>query len=384
MRKHRIAGALAAVAGASLMLAGSVSAQSPSAPAAAGSPGTGSTWKIGVVPDIGTLDDKNYNEYTNKGAQAGAAAIGAAVPDAVVPKSADEYKADIQNFVDNGYNLIVTTGFNLAGDTAQAAHDNPKVWFVGVDQSPICVDEQGNADPNFGCKGDAKTLLPNYISIEYQEDQAGYLAGIVAASVSKTGSIAAIGGTDACAPCVRYIQGYELGAKSVNPNIKVNSAYVVHDFSTAAFNDPTTGATFAQQLLTTYPDTDVIFQVAGKTGNGVLATACAAKIAGIGVDVDQYVSLNSATDPTYGCVITSAEKHLVSTVSQAIEAIAGGTAVAGDSLYNAANDGIGVADFHGAAVPADVQAKLDAALAAMKATPPLVTCPADSCGVVAK
>ena len=143
--------------------------------------------------------------------------------------------------MDDGYNIIVTIGFNLAGDTAQAAHDNPKIWFVGVDQSPICVDETGNADPNFGCKGDAKTLLPNYVSIEYQEDQAGYLAGIVAASVSKSGTIGAIGGTSACAPCVRYIQGYELGAKSVNPDIKVNSAYVVHDFSNTAFNDPTTG-----------------------------------------------------------------------------------------------------------------------------------------------
>ena len=69
--------------------------------------------KIGVVTDIGTLDDKNYNEYTYKGVQAGAAAIGAANPPAVVPKDASEYAPEIQAYVDQGFNMIVTVGFNL-------------------------------------------------------------------------------------------------------------------------------------------------------------------------------------------------------------------------------------------------------------------------------
>ena len=235
------------------------------------------------MADIGTLNDKNFNEYTFKGAEDGAAAIGAGVPDSFVPTAASEYKAGIQGFVDNGFNLIVTTGFNLAADTTQAAHDNPNIWFVGMDQSPICVDEQGNSDSDYACKGDAATLLPKYVSINFAEDQAGYLAGIVAATLSKSGKIGAIGGTSACAPCIRYIQGYEMGAKSVNPAIEVNSKYLLADFGNKAFHDSTFGNESAQQFLAQFPGTDVMFQVAGDTGNGVLQAVCAAGGLGIGV-----------------------------------------------------------------------------------------------------
>ena len=66
--------------------------------------------------------------------------------------------------------------------------------FIGVDQG-ICVDEAG-ADPTFACAGDAAALLPNYQGIVFAEEQPGYLAGIVAASISKTGIIGAVGGTN--------------------------------------------------------------------------------------------------------------------------------------------------------------------------------------------
>ena len=121
---------------------------------------------------------------------------------------------------------------------------------------------------------------------------------------------------------------------------------------------------------------DVLFQVAGKTGNGVLDAACTAGIYGIGVDVDQYQSYPNADK----CIVTSAEKHLSSAVEQTIQAIAAGTAKGGDSKFNAANNGIGVSGFYDKAglITADIQAKLDAALAAMKAGT-LTTCPAN-CG----
>jgi basic membrane protein A len=341
-----------------------------------GSPAASSGLKIGVVTDIGTLNDKNFNEYSFKGAEDGAKAIGAGEPPSVVPKDQAEYAADIQSFVTKNFDIIVTVGFNLTSATVQAAHDNPKTWFVGVDQSPICVTKDGLPDANFKCEGDAKTLLPHYISLQFQEDQAGYLAGIVAASITKSNEIGAIGGTSLCAPCVRYIQGYELGAKSVNPNITVTSAYVTNDFSAAAFQDQAGGKTFAENFLAQHSKVDVLFQVAGLTGNGVLDAACAANIHGIGVDVDQYLSYPNA-DP---CLVTSAEKHLEVAVAAAIKAIAGNTAKPGDNLYNAANDGIGISDFHDkkSMITSDAQAKIDAALAAMKAGT-LKTCP-DKCG----
>jgi basic membrane protein A and related proteins len=390
----------AASAAAPSAAAPSAAAASAAAPSTAASPaatpeaacttGTGKALpapkdlKIGVVTDIGTLNDKNFNEYTYKGAVDAATALGAATPKALTPTGASQYASLIQQLVDDGTNIIVTVGFNLASATVEAACANPDIWFVGEDQGPICVDPSGHSDSTFACKGDTKTLLPHLTSVDFQEDQAGYLAGMVAATISKSGKIGAIGGTSACAPCIRYIQGYELGAKSINPNVQVNSKYVVSDFSNTAFHDPAAGNTFAQQFLAQFPGTDVMFQVAGDTGNGVLQAACTAGIYGIGVDVDQWLSLNADSNAAYQCLVTSAEKHVQSAMSAQVQAIVNGTVKPGDNLYNAAVDGVGVSPEHdnkGLITP-DLQTKLTAALAAMKATPPLTTCPSN-CGNLA-
>jgi basic membrane protein A and related proteins len=341
--------------------------------------------KLGVVTDVGTINDKNFNEYSYKGAQTGAAANGITgdVPYAV-PKDASEYAKLIQNFVDQKFNIIVTVGFALTAATETAAKANPNIWFVGVDQgNDICVDAQGSVDTakTPTCAGNATigTLLPHYIPIIYKEDQAGYLAGIVAASVSKSGTIGAIGGITLCGPCVKYIQGYELGAKSVNANIKVATAYVTTSDFKKAFADQATGKTFGQQFIAqTKPD--VLFQVAGLTGNGILDAACAAGIYGIGVDVDQAVSY--PTDSK--CTITSAEKHLTASVAATIGNIVHGTAKAGLATFDGTNEGIGVSAGHdlASAWPTGLQAKLDAAIAAMKAGT-LTTCPA-TCGKVSQ
>jgi basic membrane protein A and related proteins len=344
--------------------------------AAATAAATGSTFKVGVVTDVGTVDDKNFNQFSYEGAVAGATDIGADKPKVVVPNSSNDYATDINGFVSQNYNIIVTVGFNLTNATIAAAKANPTIWFIGVDQAPLCITATGDPDTAATpkCAGDPAKLLPHFVAIKYEEDQAGYLAGIVAASVSKAGKIGAIGGINLVPAVVRYIQGYVLGAKSVNPAITVDVGYVTTSDFTKAFNDPATGKTFATQFIQQKGD-DVMFQVAGKTGNGVLQAACSAKIVGIGVDVDQYLSLNAASDPTYGCILTSAEKHLSSSVEATIKQIAAGTAVGGNVVYNAKVDGIGVAPFTPATgVSSDVQAKLDAAIAGMKAGT-LVTCP---------
>ncbi|HEY4768031.1 MAG TPA: BMP family ABC transporter substrate-binding protein [Candidatus Limnocylindria bacterium] len=332
--------------------------------------------KIGVVTDVGSVDDKNFNEYTYKGALDGAAAIGADEPAVVVPKAAADYAKLIGDFATQGFDTIVTVGFNLGAETTKAAKEYPDITFIGVDQSPICVDETGALDTTFGCKGDAKTLLPNYISLTYQEDQPGYLAGMVAAALSKNGVIGAIGGITLCGPCVRYIQGYELGAKSINPDIKVFVAYVTESDFVKAFYDKAGGKTFAKTFIALNKP-DVIFQVAGQTGNGVLEAACEAGLLGVGVDVDQYLSIQ----PPPTCLVTSAEKHLQVTVADMITRLASGTATPGDNLYDATNEGIGVSPFHDFAsqIPADLQGKLDEALAQMKAGT-LKTCPSKADG----
>jgi basic membrane protein A and related proteins len=396
MRKQRWLGASAALVSLMIVLAACAGASaSPSASTASSgasaSQAATSNLKIGVVSDAAGINDKGFNEYSYKGAVQGATDIGAAAPKVIVPKDQTEYASAIQSLVDEKVDIIVTVGFNLGAPTITAAKANPNVWFVGVDQQvgpgkDFCVDEQGNLDTKYACKGDATKLLPKYIQLVFKEDQAGYLAGMVAASASKSGVVGAVGGLTTCGPCVRYIQGYALGAQSIKSDAHVVSAYVTKSFDPVkSFGDQPGGKLFAQNLMASNPTLDVLFAVGGLTGNGVLDAACDKGIWAIGVDVDQFVSY-AADDK---CILTSAEKHLSAAVDQAIKALNaannGGAAVAaGPLVFDATNDGVGVSDFHtnSAAVPSDLQGKLDAALAAMKAGT-LTTCPAD-CGVPPK
>jgi basic membrane protein A len=318
--------------------------------------------KIGLVTDVGTLDDHNFNQYSWEGAKAGASAVGGTAQSVVTTQSAD-YAKNIQSFIDQKYDIIVTVGFAIGNDTAAAAKKNPKIKFIGVDQG-ICVDENGDPDPNFGCKGDAAKLLPNYQGLVFREQQPGYLAGIVAASISQSGHIAAIGGTATVPAVPNYMIGFYNGAKSVNPSVKVDLSYLSGAADATAFNDPTAGKAAADQLLSQNPDIDVLFQVAGKSGNGVLQSACDHNIHAIGVDVDQFVS----TPDTAKCTVTSAVKNLSKAVQDAIQRIKDGKDAGGTITLDITTDSVGLAPFHDSAsmITSDIQKKIDDAVAALK------------------
>jgi len=339
------------------------------APSVAPSAAT-SDLKIGLVTDVGTLDDKNFNQYSWEGAQAGAQTIGAPAPQSAVSQVSADIAKNIQAFIDQEYDVIVTVGFAAGADTAAAAKANPDVKFIGVDQSFICIDENGDADktptgaPDCNGAGDAATLLPNRVGIGWKEMQPGYLAGIVAGSLSKTGHIAAIGGTAAVPAVPNYIIGYRNGALSVNPDVKVEISYVSAAPDKAAFGDPPGGQAFATQILTQFPDVDVMFQVAGATGNGVLQAACDKGIMAIGVDVDQFIS----TPATAKCTVVSAEKKLKKNVGDAIMRVADGTFKGGPLILDISTDDVGLSPFHDfeSQITPEIQAKLDTAVAALK------------------
>jgi basic membrane protein A len=327
---------------------GDATATPPSPPAASGET---SDAKIGLVTDVGTLDDKNFNEYSWVGAQWGATAIGAPAPQNIVTADSGDYESNIQSFVDQEYDVIVTVGFAIGAATLAAAEENPDIHFVGVDQF------QAN-DP-----------LDNYESLIFNEAQAGYLAGIVAGSITTSNQIAALGGSGTIPPVVNYMRGYENGAKSVNPDVTVHLKYISNDLS-VAFNDPTTGKSFADQFLSQNTDVDVLFQVAGKTGNGVLQSAEEAGIYAIGVDVDQWQSTHEQAE----CIVTSAEKKLSKAVSEAIIAFGGDEPRSSNVFYGANNDGIGLAPFYQFAdlITDEVQGQIDDAFAGMAADPATV------------
>jgi basic membrane protein A len=301
----------------------------------------GADLKIGLVTDVGTIDDRNFNQYSWEGAQAGAAAVGASEPQFAISQTSADIKPNIQAFVDQQYDIIVTIGFAAGADTAVAAMANPGINFIGVDQG-VCLTEEGEPDPTFGCAGDASVLLPNYQGLGWREQQPGYLAGIVAGSISKDGHIAAIGGTAVIPAVVNYIEGYANGAASVNPDIVVSVLYASGAPDTAAFNDPAGGQALAQQMLAQDPLIDVFFQVAGKTGNSVLQAACDAGIHAIGVDVDQFLS----TPETAACTVVSAEKKLTKNVNDAIVKVVEGTDVGGTNVLDISTDDVGLSPFH--------------------------------------
>jgi basic membrane protein A len=301
----------------------------------------GSDLKIGLVTDVGTIDDRNFNQYTWEGALAGAEAIGAAEPQYAISAQSADIGPNIQAFVDQAYDIIVTIGFAAGADTINAALANPDIKFIGVDQAP-CINEDGTPDDTFTCAGDPAVLLPNVQGINWREQQPGYLAGIVAASVSETGHITAVGGTAVIPAVVNYIEGYANGAKSINPDAVVTVTYASGAPDSAAFNDPAGGQAIAQQLLAQDPDIDVMFQVAGKTGNGVLQAACDAGIFGVGVDVDQFIS----TPETAACTIVSAEKKLTKNVSDAIQRIAAGEDQGGILRLGIDTQDVGLSPFH--------------------------------------
>jgi basic membrane protein A len=359
MRTTRLAPLAAGLAAASLIVAGTASAQSPSASGG----GSTSDLKIGLVTDVGTIDDRSFNQYSFEGAVLGAAAVGAPEPQYAISTASADIGPNIQAFVDQDYDVIVTVGFAAGADTVNAALANPDIKFIGVDQAP-CITEAGAPDPDFVCAGDPAALLPNLQGINWREQQPGYLAGIVAASISETGQIAAVGGTQVVPAVPNYIVGYENGARSINPDINVTVVYASGAPDAAAFNDPAGGQALAQQMLQQNPDIDVFFQVAGKTGNGVLQAACDAGIWAIGVDVDQFVS----APETSACTVVSAEKKLSKNVSDAIQRIAAGTDVGGILRLDITTDDVGLSPFHDHAslITPETQAAIDAAVAGMK------------------
>jgi basic membrane protein A len=335
--------------------------EAPTGLAACGEQDSGTEWLIGGVTDVGQLEDKSFNEGGWCGTIAGATSVGGSA-EVIVTEDPADYAANIQTFIDQGYQIIVTYGFALGNATTIAAKENPDVWFIGLDQ-PVCVDENGDPDPTFTCAGDAATLLPNYQGLIFTESQAGYLAGIVAGTITETNVIGTIGGIEIIPAVKLYIGGYQNGALSVNPDVEVLIAYVSEDI-TNAFNDPEKGASLAEQMIG--QDADVIFQVAGLSGQGALEAACDAGIYGIGVDTDQALAL-----PTETCIVTSAEKKLVDAIDEAIQRVVDGEAVGGSVVLDAASDPpkVGVSEFHNfpELLTPELQTALDDATAAMAA-----------------
>lgn len=290
-------------------------------------------FKVGLVTDVGKVDDKSFNQSAWEGAQCGATATGAQVKfiETTDPK---DYAKNIGQFGDEGYDVIVTVGFALGEDTIKAAAKYPKTKFIGVDQFQ-------------------EKVTPGVAGLVFPEDESGFQAGVIAAMMSKTNQIGAVLGTDVVPPVWRFGEGYRAGAVWAKKDIKVNIIYHNDVGFDKTFTDPEWGKTTALSMID--KGADVIFGAGGKTGNGaLLGVAQSGKALAIGVDTDQYLTVPEAK----AVLLTSAMKLIVPGTCDIIKAAKGGTWKDGNVVGKA-----GLAPFHDveSKVTAEAKAKLEEA-----------------------
>ncbi|HEY0071455.1 MAG TPA: BMP family ABC transporter substrate-binding protein [Chloroflexia bacterium] len=309
---------------------------------AADTPTTGTTGtgklKVGLVTDVGRLNDKNFNQGSWEGVVQAKDELGVET-NYIETSDPKDYDKNIQQFVDQKYDVIVTVGFALGEATTKAAKANPTIKFIGVDQ--FQAEE-----------------VPNLAGLIFDEDKAGYLAGVLAASLSKSNNIGAVLGTDDVPPVWKFGEGYKAGAMSVKPDITVQATYHSDVDITKTFVDPEWGKTTALSMIDR--GADVVFGAGGLTGNGAIFAAKERNIPAIGVDVDQYETIG---DEFKGSLVSSAMKLLGKGVFTLVKAAQDGTFKGGNNVGE-----VGLAPYHDWAdrVPADVDAKVKEVDAALK------------------
>jgi basic membrane protein A len=300
---------------------------------------------VGLVTDVGKVDDKSFNQSAWEGVKQAEADLGAYVQYIETADSKD-YAKNIATFGDANYDVIVTVGFGLGEATAAAALLYPDIKFIGVDQDQFA----------WLYDDDATNDIPNIVGLVFPEDQAGFLVGALAAQMTKSGKIGGVFGTDAVPPVWRFGEGYRAGALYINPKIEIFIVYHSDVGFDKTFTDPEWGASTAKSMID--KGADVIFGGGGKTGNGAVVAAVEAGVYGIGVDADQYYTLTEAQPK----LLSSAMKLITPGVFDLVKTIKDGAFTPGNF-----NGKTGFAPYHDVAadVPAEVDAKMqqiDAAL----------------------
>lgn len=275
---------------------------------------------VGLVTDVGKINDKSFNQSAWEGVQKSQADGVADVVQFIETSDAKDYAKNIAQFGDAGYDVIVTVGFGLGEATAAAAATYPNVRFIGVDQF--------QAETVAGVSG-----------LNFPEDNAGFLVGALAAMMSESHKIGAVCGTDVVPPVWRFGEGYKAGAAYADEkNGTTTEVFVVYHSDVGfdkTFTDPEWGAQTAKSMMD--QGADAVFGCGGLTGNGAITAAAQAGAYAIGVDTDQYLTLPEAAPR----MLSSAMKLITPGVADLIKATKEGS-IADGNVFGAA----GYAPFH--------------------------------------
>lgn len=281
-------------------------------------------FKLGMVTDLGSVNDKSFNQSAWEGLQRLEKDKGFDVK-YLEPKADSEVEPSLLQFVNSGTDLTWASSATLADAVTTIAADNPDAKLGILD-----ADVEG---------------IDNIVSVSFKENEGAFLAGVVAASMTETDKVGFVGGMEI--PVIqRFHAGFEAGVKAVNPDATVVVNYV------GVFNRVDMGKSAASTMYN--DDVDVIFHAAGGTGNGVFNEAQerfdnGEKVWVIGVDKDQ--SLEFGDDIT----LTSMMKNVDNAVYEISEKTADGNFPGGEVVrLGLAEDGVGLATTSEKNVPKDV------------------------------
>jgi len=271
---------------------------------------------VGIVFDIGGKDDRSFNAAAWQGVQRAAKDLPIVLRD-IEPGTPNAIEPAMRAFAERHFDLIIGVGFAQAPIMEQVAKDYPNIQFAIID---------------------GVSNLPNVASLVFKEHEGSYLVGILAAKASRTGTIGFLGGMD-IGLIHRFAKGYEEGAKSVNPNIRVIENYV--GVTDSAWNNPGKGKELS--LAQIGKGADVIFTAAGNSGLGAFdAVEQQGKQNGrathfvIGVDSNQNM-----VKP--GFVLTSMVKRVDNVVYDIVKEVVDHKFSPGVHVFGLDKDGVGYA-----------------------------------------
>ncbi|MFI7698302.1 BMP family protein [Nonomuraea sp. NPDC049480] len=332
--------ALGTVAGVMLMAAAACGGGGGGATTASEAPTGGasseapkSALKVGLAFDIGGRGDKSFNDSAYAGLEKAKTDLGAEIKD-LSPAADGSNRGDLlRQLADAGYNPIIGVGFAYGEDIKKAAEEYPDIQFAVVDSA-------SNAS--------------NVTGLLFAEEQGSYLAGVAAATKSKSGHLGFVGGVENDL-IKKFEAGFVAGAKSVKPDVKIDIKYLTPDGDFSGFKAPDKGKVAADKM---YQDgADIVYHASGDSGLGVFQAAAAAKKQAIGVDSDQRQTVKE-TD-LQSVIMTSMLKRVDVGVFEYIKAFQGGAKGGSNVIYDLKVDGVGLATTGGEID--DIKDKLDAA-----------------------
>lgn len=267
----------------------------------------GTGFKIGMVTDVGGVNDGSFNQSAWEGLQRAAENFGCEVK-YIESKGDADFVPNIESFLDEDYDLIICTGYVMADAVRDAAELNP-------DQKFAIVDDASNAD------------LDNVTCMMFEQEQASYLVGLAAGYTTESNVVGFVVG-QANETMNSFGYGYLAGVLDANPDA------TILQYNANSFGDASAGKTAVNTMVT--KGADVVFHAAGGTGLGVIDGCKENGIWAIGVDSDQS-SLAPET------ILTSALKRVDNACYDATKKAILGKLEGGIATYDLAAGGVDIA-----------------------------------------